>query len=839
MSSPLTTALTLLIGATLYAAIHSLFNIYYRPQRRLYFYFALMCLLATGYVLTRLYSIHSQNVESFMLSQRLGFSTAIMLFIAQIGFITEYAQWRPRWVISSLISLLLAALLANTFLPYGLAYSVPTELHPLTLPWGETITDTRIHEKTLWWHLAWLSVVGVFLFQFSAALRVRKLGDTQNGNALLWFGGIFFLVVLFNQLVNYYVVKLTQMGEFGFFAMIVLMSLHLNRDVRSTRQRIESAEVMWSALVMNAPVFVVLVDSNGVIQFINHVMPGTVVEDVVGTRIDSYLPVESRPRMLQSIREAISSKAAVHLQLQLDQPLTNWIDVRLAPLFVGDRLEHVIVIGVDISETIAIRTQLQHSEARYRQLLQTLPYGVQEIDKQGRITFSNQVHDELFGYEPGQMLGMSIYDLPAHQDEVDKLRAYIQHVFESHPVPTTYSKVDRRKNGDAFHVRIDWDYVKDDAGKIVGLISVMTDVTQQHQAQEALRDSADKYRALMERASDIILMADREGRLIEANSRGLSMLGYTREEFTRLNVKDIHPSHQTERILRGFQQLVETGTTTVNDTFLLTRYREELPVDISANLIEYQGDKVAVGFMRDITTRKEREEQSRQHERRHREMLVREVHHRIKNNLQGVIGLLRDSLEKQQGVSKQIMVRAIAQVSTIAMVHGLQASRSKEDIQLCKITRAIVEQSRGLAPADVHVEFHEKITRPAFLQEQEAIPIALAINELITNAVKHIPASTISKQVIVELTGNPSEGMELQVFNSGAILLKGGQTQHDAVAGVGLDLVRALLPKKHTSFSLAEDLQAGGVYARLKFNPGLLSEFPSTEQTTFVDQLLS
>jgi PAS domain S-box-containing protein len=1100
MSGPLATALTMLAGFTLYAAIHSLFNAYYRPQRRMHVYFALMCTFGCFYIFARLNNFHSHSVADFIFAQRFAFLAAQLFFLSQIEFITEYAQWRPRWIVTALVSLMLVLVIVNIFLPYGLMSSSLPTLQQFTLPWGETITDTRIHDKTLWWYLQWVGFTCVFMFQFAAAFRLRKFGDIQRGNALLWFGGIFFAAMLFNLLINFYVVHFTQVAEFGLIAMIIMMSLHLNREARDTRQRAESAEGMWSSLVMNAPNFILLIDTAGIIQFINHVLPVDDIESVIGKHVDEYLHADSRLIMRDGLQKVISSKEVLRIQLQLGEPRNIWLDAQLAPLLVGDKLEHIIVIATDVTEQIAIKNKLQQSEAKYRQLLQTLPYGVQEVDRLGNITFSNPAHDRLFGYPHEQMLGKSVFELPPGEEEADRLRNYLTNVFARHMAPETYYKQIKRQSGEVLQIKIDWDYKYDEQGNVIGLISVLSDITQQQQAlmalkdseekfrqlaenikqlfyirdlasnrmlyvspayetiwgrslkriyddpadfinnihpddkprvlqlvsqqnqygqlfdaeyriidlqgtvhwiharsypirnadgkleriagiveditqrkqteqhlqerttelkvsrdfieavidivgaviivtdskgkivrfnhacehvsgysveeamghefwdflllpeeragvkdaflllsagqfpshyenywlhkdgskrliawsntcltnqdgkveyvigtgvdvteqrraEEALQHSADKYRALIENANEAVLLADLKGNLIEANSRGLNLLGYGREEFISLTVADIHPQHQIGRIMQAFNKMVETGSAVLNDTFLLTHDKREIPIDINANLIEYQGRKVAVGFMRDVTERRRLEQTRLEQERRHREMLVREVHHRIKNNLQGVIGLLRISDEEEK-YDEQLLTRVIGQINTIAMVHGLQSRFSDNEIRLCDITRAIVDQLRSIAPADVHVEFYENIRCPAILREEETIPVALVINEIITNAVKHIPASCQNKQVIVEIKGSPAEGMELLIFNSGARLPKDLNTQARNQSGVGLDLIHALLPKQYTHFSLADDPVADGVFARLCIESGILGEICEPLTTAQTDDSL-
>ena len=402
MFAPLTTALILFAGIILYAAIHSLLNAYYQRQTRIYIFFSLMCIFICGYILARQFALHSNNPLELVAAQRWGIAAAILFFLSQLFFISEYSNWRPRWLLIPMASTLLVLLILNQTLPYGLGYSASPIYQQMLLPWGEILTDTRILDKTTWWYLGWLTFMGIFAFQFAASFRLRKLGEKQRGNNLLWSGGVFFAVMMWNLLVNFSVVNFTQLAEFGFIALIIMINLHLNREARTTALRADIAEDKWTST----------------------------------------------------------------------------------------------------------KHELDISEARHRQLLNTLPYGVQEIDKHGNITYSNPAHDRLFGYEPGQMLGMSIFNLPANKDEAAKLRDYIKYIYESQPEPATYIKQDRRKNGELFDIKIDWSYLQDEDGKVTGLISILTDITAQVKADIALRESEEKFRQLAENINKVFYIRD-------------------------------------------------------------------------------------------------------------------------------------------------------------------------------------------------------------------------------------------------------------------------------------------------------------------------------------------
>jgi len=184
-----------------------------------------------------------------------------------------------------------------------------------------------------------------------------------------------------------------------------------------------------------------------------------------------------------------------------------------------------------------------------------------------------------------------------------------------------------------------------------------------------------------------------------------------------------------------------------------------------------------------------------------REMLVKEVHHRIKNNLQGVAGLLQ-----QIGARKPEMASAMAevvgQVQAIAQVYGLQVGVSGP-LRVRKVLEAItgsVQRTFGCA-----IAFTVEGPEPHVwsLPEAESIPIALTVNELLTNAIKHgvtqpDDASAVDCRMICG-----SSGVQIAIANRGS--LPAGFSLARFPGGVsGLGLVRALLPRRSANLTVEQ-----------------------------------
>jgi two-component sensor histidine kinase len=192
-----------------------------------------------------------------------------------------------------------------------------------------------------------------------------------------------------------------------------------------------------------------------------------------------------------------------------------------------------------------------------------------------------------------------------------------------------------------------------------------------------------------------------------------------------------------------------------------------------------------------------------------RGMLVQEVHHRIKNNLQGVAGLLQQASARFPEVAP-ILADAVGQLQAIAQVYGLQVG-SSGPVVLAGLLKAVATavQKTFHHPIDVQIEGQEP--ERWRLPEAEAIPVALTANELLTNAIKHG-----SKAAVILRVRAGAADVTLEIISRGA-LREGFDLASVPSGASGLGLVRALLPRRAAEFTLKQ--VADEVVARVLLRP--------------------
>jgi len=179
-----------------------------------------------------------------------------------------------------------------------------------------------------------------------------------------------------------------------------------------------------------------------------------------------------------------------------------------------------------------------------------------------------------------------------------------------------------------------------------------------------------------------------------------------------------------------------------------------------------------------------------------REMLVREVHHRIKNNLQGVAGLLQQIAARKPEVAPAI-AEVVGQVQAIAQVYGLQVGTGGP-LKLGSVVTAIASSVQKTFGHTIEHSQSGQDALPWLLPEAESIPIALSLNELLTNAHKHSkdPSTPIHCDMVSD-----EQGVVISIRNLGE-LPEGFNIDRIRGGISGLGLVRALLPRRSSSIRM-------------------------------------
>ncbi|MCF8184856.1 MAG: PAS domain S-box protein, partial [Polynucleobacter sp.] len=353
---------------------------------------------------------------------------------------------------------------------------------------------------------------------------------------------------------------------------------------------------------------------------------------------------------------------------------------------------------------------------------------------------------------------------------------------------------------------------RDEIGELIGGFNRLLASLSEKDAH--LRESEERYRAFFQYSPDAILVYrdyvtifvnDAAVRLFHADSAA-ALIGrrwkelvapedwtITEARVDALNRGDVSSLPPLERRYRAFD-----GTIIMMESAI-------------SNII-FDGKPAVIAVLRDVTQRRQSEAQRLAEAQQHRVTLVREVHHRIKNNLQSVAGLLQRELGKFVELDPRLKT-AIGQVHAIALVHGLQSTNPDEAIRLCDSIRSICNTAAELSqyPVNFHLENEYTCFKPTRIENSEAVPVALVLNELIFNAVKHSPIGVFTPTVSLSAKNGK---VQMTIRNA---LKEAPDTALLGVKnlGTGLRLVHSLLPKEGAELTYEIDAE-GFMLTRLE-----------------------
>jgi hypothetical protein len=118
------------------------------------------------------------------------------------------------------------------------------------------------------------------------------------------------------------------------------------------------------------------------------------------------------------------------------------------------------------------------------------------------------------------------------------------------------------------------------------------EIEERKRIEEALRNSEKKYRALINEASDSIVLTDTEGNVLDTNKKALELFGYSKDELLQKHVTELHPKEELEKTLTAFKEVVQSGSGSLTDTKILRKDGKTVPVDITGSVIHYGDQRV-------------------------------------------------------------------------------------------------------------------------------------------------------------------------------------------------------------------------------------------------------
>lgn len=303
------------------------------------------------------------------------------------------------------------------------------------------------------------------------------------------------------------------------------------------RKRVEKAllesEERYRRIVETANEGIWIIDNNNRVAFVNDKLAellGYARDELLGKHLFYFLDVEEQDFVKESLqrrRQGISEQ--FDLKHRRKDGTYLWAIVSVAPIFDGaGQYKGALAMITDITKHNQVEEALRLSEERYRKLVELSPYVI-AVHSEGKINFINEIGARLYGVKnPENLIGKPILDF-IHPDyrNIVMQNCKKQSVFEVNFLLRDGTSL----YGETSDTLINYD------GKPAKLV-VARDVTARKKAEQALRDSEERYRLIVETASEGIAIIDSENRVTFANETILRMFGYSKEKILGRTLDD-------------------------------------------------------------------------------------------------------------------------------------------------------------------------------------------------------------------------------------------------------------------------------------------------------------
>ncbi|MGA2308690.1 MAG: PAS domain S-box protein [Candidatus Bathyarchaeia archaeon] len=389
------------------------------------------------------------------------------------------------------------------------------------------------------------------------------------------------------------------------------------RDVtekKKAEKALRESEEKYRTLANSLPEIAFEADEQGKLAFVNertYVITGYTREDFAkGLNALDFLVPEHRGRAQENLKKVFSGEktGTNEYTFQRKDGSTFPVLISSGPVVHEDKIVGLRGIVVDISQFKKMEMELSENQTRLQNIFDVSADAIVVIDLNGKVADCNEQAQKVFGYSSkSEFVGRNAFESAAKKDWQRAMENMERTLKQGLMRNIEYTII--AKNGSERLLSVSASVLKDLSGNPTGFVSVIEDITERKKAEEALRESEEKFRNLAEQSPNMIFI-NKKGRIVYANKKSEEIMGYTKEEFYSpdFNFLKLIAPESRELIKSDFAKHMKGEEAAPYEYKLLTRQGRTIDAILTSKLITYDGESAILGTVTDISERRQEHE---------------------------------------------------------------------------------------------------------------------------------------------------------------------------------------------------------------------------------------
>ncbi|MCF2971719.1 PAS domain S-box protein [Synechococcus sp. Nb3U1] len=524
-------------------------------------------------------------------------------------------------------------------------------------------------------------------------------------------------------------------------------SKKLEAERRQIEQALQQSAEHFRQIFQLAPNGIALIDLQGRFIQVNDAFAqiiGYTPEELRGQQQLDILYPEDITQLLEANEALLTGKTSVsQRQIRYTHRSGQVIHLLFRVTLLTDEASNpteFLVQVIDISARVEAEHALKESEERFRQTFELAPIAKSMTNLKGEYLQINSAFTQTLGYTLTDLQDKTILDI-THPEDVAATVENGNQLLTGAAHQCEQEKRYLHKNGQIVYAILRITLVRTAQGDPSYFLSQILDITERKQTEAALRQSELSLRGIFEQSALGIFIADQSGHYIKVNPALEEMLGYSAAELANMSFCDFTHPEDAPQNWQLFQEILNGRRDHYRlEKRYIHRNGQVFWCRLAVSSVRDPEGKnlFTIGISEDITEEKRAELQI-QAALQEKEILLREIHHRVKNNLQIISSLLR--LQADQIKSRKyarVFKDAGSRIQAMSLIHeGLYQSTNLAAVDLNQYLHNLISNlfhSYGVNPESIRASIRAEGIR---LSIDDAVLCGLIINELVTNSLKY------------------------------------------------------------------------------------------------------